>query len=91
MAQAEENAEVIRKRVLDDWLQVLTQLETERQLYARACEPLPREFVEKLKIASLEIRVSVKELPHHHEPEIVDGGSEDREQKLSLKRLKLVS
>lgn len=83
-----EATEVIRQRVLGDWLDVLTQLEREKDFTNEAGEALSKEFCEKLKITSLEIRVSLKELSQQCKGQ-PDG--ERKDDKPSLKSLKLVS
>lgn len=81
-----DQAEEVRKRLLGDWLRALSLIEGEITRLEAVKECPTKELVEKLKITSLEIRVSLKELP-----DIVDAPAEPGEAKDPLDRLKLVS
>lgn len=89
MTRASNHPSQTRERVLSDWLEVLSQLEDEQRAFTEAGESLPKEFVDKLKIASVEIRVSVKELSDRRSSEL--PGSHEDEGTPSLDRLKIVS
>ena len=80
----QQEAKAIRKRVLDYWLDVLVTLEWERQTLVDAGEPLSREFVDKSRIASDQIRRDTKIKPG-------DQDVTDEPAEIPLNKLKLVS
>ena len=81
----QEQARVIRKRVLDYWLEVLATLEWEKQILTEAGEPLPKEFVDKSRICADQLRRDTKIRPT--DTDITD----DEPAEIPLGKLKLVS
>lgn len=77
----------IRKRVLEYWLEVLTTLEWERSVLVDAGEPLSKEFIDKSRIASDQIRRDTKIKPG--DQDVTDDNDGDSD--VSLGKLKLVS
>lgn len=82
----QQEAKVIRKRVLDYWLEVLATLEWERQTRVEAGEPLSREFVDKSRICADQIRRDTKIKPGDQ-----DLADDDAPAEIPLSKLKLVS
>ena len=86
------DAKVIRKQVLDYWLDVLSLLEDEKQARREAGVGLSREFVDKSRICADQIRRDTKIKPGDQDlSEDAGSSGSGSETEIRLSKLKLVS
>lgn len=91
-AMEKHDAKAIRKRLLDYWLDVLSLLEEEKSACRDAGVALSREFVDKSRICTGEIRRDTKIKPGDQDlTEDAGSSGEGSANEIRLSKLKLVS